>query len=167
MLECGRTQEQVARRLNVSRSTIRRLVRRVRVTGTFADRPRSGRPRVTSVRQDNFIRQHHLHDRFVTAESTSRVVVGNRACPISRYTVRRRLRECGITCRRPYLGLVLTLRHCHQRLIWAHNHRGQRWQNVVFSDESHFNLWNADGRICMNRRCHERYIDNCVVENNP
>ena len=100
MLECGRSQEQVARRFNVLRSTIWRLVRRVRVMGTFADRlPRSGRPRVTSVRQDNFIRQRHLRDRFVTAESKSRVVVGNHGRPISRYTVRRRLRECGITCR--------------------------------------------------------------------
>ena len=140
MLECGRTQEQVARRFNVSRSTFRPLVRRVRVKGTFADRPRSRRPRVTSVRQYNFKRQRHLRDRFVTAESTSRVVVGNRARPISRYTVRRRLRERGITCRRPYPGLVLTLRHRHQRLIWARNNRGQRWQNVVFSDESRFNL---------------------------
>ena len=167
MLECGRTQEQVARRFNVSRSTIPRLVRRVRVTETFADRPRSGRPRVASVRQDNLIRQRHLRDRFVTAESTSRVVVGNRARPISRDTVRRRLMERGITCRRPYLGLVLTLRHRHQRLIWARNHRGQCWQNVVFSGESHFNLWNADWRIRVYRLRYERYVDNCVVENNP
>ena len=102
-LECRRTQEQVAGRFNLSRLTIRRLVRRVRVTGTFADRPRSGRPRVMSVRQDNFIRPSHLCDRFVTAESTSYVVVGNRGRPISRYTVRRGLRERGITCRRRYL----------------------------------------------------------------
>ena len=151
MLECRRTQEQVVRRFNVLRSTIRRLVRRVTVTGTFADRPRSGRPRVTSVRQDNFIRRH-LRDRFVTAESTSCVVVGNRARSIRRYTVRKRLRERGITCRRPYRGLVLTLRHRHQRLIWARNHRGQRWQNVVFSDESRFNLRNTDERIRVYRR---------------
>ena len=135
--------------------------------GTFADRPRSGRPRVTSVRQDNSIRQRHLSDRFVTAESTSRVVVGNRGRPISRYTVRRQLRKRGITCRRPYCGLVLTLSHRHQHLIWACNHRGQRWQNVVFSHESRFNLWNADGRIRVYRQHHERYVDNCVVENNP
>jgi transposase len=63
MLECGRTQEQVARRFNVSRSSIRRFVRRVRVTGTFANQPRLGRPRVTSVRLDNFIRQRHLRNR--------------------------------------------------------------------------------------------------------
>ena len=35
MVECGGTQEQIARRFNVSRSMIRRLVQRVRVTGTF------------------------------------------------------------------------------------------------------------------------------------
>ena len=165
MLECGQTQEQVSRRFNVSRWMIWCLVRRVRVTGTFADWPRSGRPRVTSVRQDNFICRH-LRDRFVTAESTSHVVVGNHGCPISHYMVRRRLRERGITCRRPYHGLVLTSCHRHQRLIWARNHRGQRWQNVVFSDESRFNLWNTDRRIGVYRRRHKRYVDNCVVENN-
>ena len=83
----------------------------------FADRPRSGRPRVTSIRQDNFIRQCHLRDRFVTVESMSHVVVCNCGRPISRYTVRRRLRERGITCCRPYRSLVLTLRYRRQRLI--------------------------------------------------
>jgi len=42
MLECGRTEFQMARRLNVARSTVTRLTRRVKETGTFADRPRSG-----------------------------------------------------------------------------------------------------------------------------
>lgn len=166
MLECGRTQEQVARRFNVSRMTIVRLIQRVRDTGTFKDRPRSGRPRVTSVRQDNYIRQRHLRNRFLTAVSTSRVVVGNRGRPISRHTVRNRLRERGISCRRPYRGLVLNRRHHHERFAWAHNHRNQRWNNVVFSDESRFNLSNADGRIRVYRRRHERYVDNCVLEHN-
>ena len=70
MLECGQMQKQVARCFNVLRLTIRRLVLRVRVTETFADWPRSGRPHVTSARQDNFIRQRHLRDRFVMSKST-------------------------------------------------------------------------------------------------
>ena len=53
MLECGRMHEQVARRFSVSHSTILRLIRRVRATGTTADRPRSGRPCVTLVGQEN------------------------------------------------------------------------------------------------------------------
>ena len=59
MLEGERSQEFVARRFNVARSTITRLVQRVSVTGNLADRLRSGAPRVTSVTQDNFIRQRH------------------------------------------------------------------------------------------------------------
>ena len=164
MLECGRTQDQVARRFNVSRSTIARLVQRVRATGTFADRPRSGAPRVTSVRQDNYIRQRHLRDRFLMAESTSRLVIGNRRVPVSRYTIRRRLFARGIRCRRPLRGQILTARHRQRRLLWAQNHQVQRWQNVVFSDESRFNLSIADGRVRVYRRRHERYANNCVQE---
>ena len=55
MLECGRTQEQVARSFNISRLTILRLIWLVRDTGTFIDRSRSGGPRVTSRGQDNYI----------------------------------------------------------------------------------------------------------------
>jgi len=36
----------------------------------------------------------------------------------------------------------------------------------VYSDESRFNLWNADGRIRVYRRRHERYANNCVLEQN-
>ena len=57
MLECDLSQDHVARRFNVARSTIVRLARRV--TGRAADRLRSGALRVTSVMRDNFI--HHCH----------------------------------------------------------------------------------------------------------
>ena len=164
MLECGRTQDQVARRFNVSRSTIARLVQRVRATGTFADRPRSGAPRVTSVGQENYIRQRHLRDRFLTAESTSRLVIGNRRVPVSRYTIRRRLLAQGIRCRRPLRGQILTARHRQRRLLWAHNHQVQRRQNVVFGDESRFTLSNADRRVRVYRRLHERFANNCVQD---
>ena len=60
MLERGRSQDYVARRFNVSRSTIVRLVRHVNATGSLSDRLRPGAPPVTSVRQDNFIRLRHL-----------------------------------------------------------------------------------------------------------
>ena len=164
MLECGRSQDYVARRFNVSRSTITRLVHRVNVTGSLSDRSRPGAPRVTSVQQDNFIRQRHLRDRYVTAESTALTVNGNRGRTISRNTVRYRLRDRGIRCRRPYRGPVLTPRHRRERQYRAANNRGRQWRNVDVSDESRFKLFNADGRIRIYRRRHERYVDNCVLE---
>jgi len=48
MLRTGVNQPGVAREFGVHRSTIRRLQRKFRETNTEADRPRAGRPRVTT-----------------------------------------------------------------------------------------------------------------------
>ena len=51
-------------------STIYRLLERHRVTGDVSDRRRSGRPRVTSVRQDRVIRLTYLRNRYQSAAAT-------------------------------------------------------------------------------------------------
>ena len=156
MLECGISQHDVARRVGVSISTFARLVQRVNNTGSLSDRPRSGAPRVTSLRQDVFIRQRHLRGRFTTSQSTSYVVVGNRGRTVSRNTVRNRLRERGIFYRRPQRGVILMERRCRDRRKWAQNNVQRHWRTVVFSDGSRFNLSSADGRVRVYRRRHER-----------
>ena len=78
LLMQGQRQQLVANHFGVNVSTIERLVRRLRETGHLADRPRSGRPRVTSRRQD---RQDNPSGTF--AESSSHCY---RNCPqYSRY----------------------------------------------------------------------------------
>ena len=164
MLRAGVSQAAVSRQFNVSKSTISRLAERFRLTGSASDRPRPGQPRVTSVRQDNYIRQRHLRDRHLNAQSTANIVVGNRGVNISSRTVRNRLRERGIYCRRPYVGPILTRRHRILRQQWVNANAGRNWRNVVFSDESRFNLSGHDGRHRVYRRRNERYHDVCVVE---
>ena len=165
LLEAGVSQNQISRQFNVARSTVVRLVRRVRQTGSVSDRPRPGQPRVTSRRQDVFIRQRHLRDRTVTTQSTAPLVIGTRGRPIHRRTVSRRLREFNIRCYRPYRGPILTRRHRLNRVNWARNHqRAFNWRQVVFSDESRFNLHHNDGRMRVYRRRGERFADPAVIE---
>lgn len=165
LLQGGVSQTEVARRFNVHRSTVFRLIRRFNATGSVADRPRPGARRVTTARQDVFIRQRHLRNRFLNAQSTASIVVGTRGRTIHRRTVANRLRERGILCRRPYKGIVLRRQHRLARLQWANNHHGNtNWRRVVFSDESRFNLFHADGRFRVYRRRNERFADNCVLE---
>ena len=123
MLESGLSQGEVDRRFGVHRTTINRLVSRLRTTRTTDDRPRSGRPRVTSPIQDRFIRLRHLRNRFRTAEAVAAGLPFRRH--ISSRTVLRRLAAVGIHPRRPYLGPYLTPRHLRQRLQWARRHL--RW----------------------------------------
>ena len=166
LVEAGVNQRVIAGRFNVHESTITRLIRRYRTTGSVKDRPRTGQPRVTTRRQDAFIRQRHLRDRFTTSVATSRDVVGRHGRRVHPRTVRRRLRERGILCRRPLKGVILTQRHRRNRVRWARRMLANRrnWRDVVFSDESRFNLSHADGRQRVYRRRKERYAENCVIQ---
>ena len=137
----GRSQRDVG----VHGSTISRLVQRLRATGRLTDRPRSGRPRVTTQRQARRIRLVHLRNRLRTATETAREVIGThdrRVCP---RTVRNRLREFDLRPRRPYVGPNLTCRRRRRRMQWLRAHAPNRfrladWRRVMFSDESRFSF---------------------------
>ena len=116
LLMQGQRQQQVANHFGVNVSTIERLVRRLRETGHLADRLRSGRPRVTSRRQDRTIRLVHLQNRLLTATETAL----NRQ--ISPTTVGSQLREIGLRARRPYIGLPLTQARKLRRMAWLTAH---------------------------------------------
>lgn len=168
LLQTNLSSREVARRLHCSHRTIQRLNRRYRQTNSVADLPRSGRPRVTTHRDDRHMERLHLQNRFLTAEHTARTYRGPNG-PISGRTVRRRLQAAGLYARRPYVGPNLTQQHRQRRLLWARQHLRwvrREWNQVVFSDESRFTVTNADGRVRVWRRFHERFRDCCVFQHN-
>lgn len=95
-----------------------------------------------------------------------KLLLGRHVHPIHPRTVRGRLKERGILYHCPVIGQILARRHRVNRLQWARNKFANRrnWRDVVFSDESQFNLSSADGRKCVYRRRHERYAENCVLQ---
>jgi transposase len=72
MVQAGMTHQAVADHLNVSRMTISRLMVGVRQASRTNDRPRNGRPCMTSKHQDRHLRLIHLRNRMITAEDTTR-----------------------------------------------------------------------------------------------
>ncbi|GFY00585.1 transposable element Tcb1 transposase [Trichonephila clavipes] len=62
--------------------------------------------------------------------------------------------------------IPITANHRRLCLQWAHEHRVWQadWHQVVFSDESRFNLWDHDGRIHVRRSAGERCLPECVIE---
>ncbi|KAK7101718.1 hypothetical protein V1264_020055 [Littorina saxatilis] len=164
-LEAGDTLEAVAATFQCHISTIYRLLQRL--TGSTADAERSGRPRVTTPKQDRHIFRSHVAHPFRTAAETTRTVIGTHQAPIlangQPATALQGAEEL------PSSQPVLTVRHRQARLHWAQGHlnwNNVRWQNVLFRDESRFCIDHADGRVRVWRRSGYRYADNCVVENN-
>ena len=169
LLKQGQRQQQVANHFGVNVPTIERLVRRLSETGHLADRPRSGRPRVTSRRQDRTIGLAHLRNRHLAATETALNTVGTHNRQISLKTVGSRLREIGLRACHPYVGLLLTQARRLHRMAWLTAHVPRlflmrQWRQVLFTDESRFTLYHADGRRRVYRRRGERFADACVVE---
>ncbi len=86
---------------------------------------------------------------------------------ISAQTVRNRLREAHLHARRPHRGLDLTAVHRLNRLEWADAHIQWHlalWRSVLFTDESQFSLYKADGRQRVWRHVGEQFADVNVVD---
>uniref|UniRef100_A0AAZ3QWR6 Transposase Tc1-like domain-containing protein n=1 Tax=Oncorhynchus tshawytscha TaxID=74940 RepID=A0AAZ3QWR6_ONCTS len=165
MLQGGMRTADVARDINCNVRTVRCLRRRYRETERTADRPRSGRPRVTTPAQVRYIRTSHLRDRYRMATTTARDTPGNHNPSISAQTVRNKLREVGLRACRPVVSQVLSRHHRQQRHLWTQTHScwtRQDWQKVLFTDELRFYLTRGDGRIRVYRRRNEHYTEACT-----
>jgi transposase len=118
----GFSHRRVADHFRAIHSIIVRLMQRFRQTGNVTDRPRAGKPRKTTPREDRLISRRARQRPF----STAGALRGNLAFGghISTLTVIRRLHHQGMRARRPIKRPQLTLRHRHARFDWSHDQLG-------------------------------------------
>ncbi|GFW32390.1 transposable element Tcb1 transposase [Trichonephila clavipes] len=85
---------------------------------------------------------------------------------MSASSIRQRLLHRGFRARVPLRRIPLTANHRRLRLQWAHEHRAWQadWHQVVFSEESRFNLWHHDGCIRVRHYDAKRCLPECVIK---
>ncbi|KAK7483347.1 hypothetical protein BaRGS_00025407 [Batillaria attramentaria] len=98
MIEMAASHAHVARTPGYSRVSVTNLMQRFRQTGQTSNRPRSGRPRVTTHNKDRCLHIIHLRNRFLTVTSSAISAFVHR---VSRRTISWRLRAHGLSAYRP------------------------------------------------------------------
>ncbi|GFW51593.1 transposable element Tc1 transposase [Trichonephila clavipes] len=146
--EAGLSYRAVATRVQRNSSTIMRVSKQWTDEGRTARKSGSGPRNVTSARDDR--RLVRMTQADPTASSRQLAAQWSTATGVSlcASSIRRRLLQRGLRARIPLYRIPLTQNHRRLRLHWANVHRSWRadWQQVVFSDKSHFNLCHHDGR---------------------
>lgn len=166
LLEDGATQRTVAERFGVARSVIARLWTRFQETGLYSRRPGQGRGRITSDREDRYLRRLARTGRQSTARRLQMTFQEHEGRRLSTQTVRNRLHEGRMRSRQPATGPVLTVQHRVARLEFAREHQNwglANWRGVLFTDESRFTVSTCDRRVRVWRVPGERYLEENVV----
>ncbi|GFY28100.1 transposable element Tcb2 transposase [Trichonephila clavipes] len=167
MLESSRSQTEVSRILNVDQSVISRLWQRFQRTGDAPQQPVSGRPRVTTPRQDRYLVISARRQRSSTAKTLGSALIVATGIRISRQTVYRRLNRASMYARRPAVCIRLTSAHKRARLNWSLKHQHwsvRKWANVMFNDESRFSLSSDSRRVTIWRERGTRFEPRNITE---
>jgi hypothetical protein len=102
--------------------------------------------------------------------SSMNIGLSNGGLRVEPRTVIRSLHHQGMRARRPIKRPQFTLRHCHARFDWSHDHLGwtiRTWRWVHWSDESRFLLRPNDGRARVWRQRNTSFQDNHILSTTP
>jgi transposase len=144
------------------KSTISRILKRFRISGSVLPASRSGRPKNMSDRDRRKLhRDLSSNRRAPLAELCSNVTSS-----VGMLTLRKELHELGvnicIAVKKPFLSDI----HKAKRLAFAKEHLHwtiDDWSKVIWTDESSFEVGKPSCQIRVWRKAHERYNYNCLA----
>ncbi|GFV35042.1 transposable element Tcb1 transposase [Trichonephila clavipes] len=104
-------------------------------------------------------------NRSVTSRTVAQLIESVTHHSVSACTIRRRLKQSGLSTKCLLLGLPLTQNHRRLHRQWWGERRAwaAEWNEVVFTDESRICLQHHDGRIRLWIHRGERMLNTCVM----
>lgn len=157
----GKRQSEICRNLQLGHTTVRAIWIKYLKTGKTEDRNRSGRPCITTEKENRLICRISKNNPFLTARE-----IGQQCeilCKASVDTVRRVLRRSGLIGRIAAKKPFLTKKQIQRRYQWCKAYSGfsaMEWKNVIFTDESKIERHSRRSRYVrrqLNHRFHTRY----------
>ena len=160
----GMTSRAIATSVGCGKSTVNRILKRVRSEGTIANKRSTGRPRKTSERADHFLSLLARRDPLASARELKESAAAA-GVHVSVKTIARRLKEKGLMSRIQRTKPLLTPAAARRRLAFAKKYRlmpPSFWRRVIWSDESKFELISNRRRTRVWRTAREAFARRMV-----
>ncbi len=157
----------ICKQLNLKNpSTPRTIWNSFAANGTVLPKPKPGRPKILSKRDERFLLRKVQKDRFLSIQKLRTEF--NSFSPdktVSHCTIRRLLARHNLIGRAAAKKLMLRGKTRQGRLRWCRQRRqfgADYWKQFVFTDECRFKI-RSDGRVWVRRSQNERYNPRCTL----
>lgn len=160
----GYSKKHIARIMKVPPITVRRTLNRISETRSYGSRPRSGRPKVTSSRDDSMIVRQAKYQPTASANKVRSEVFSTATAGPSARTVRRRLVCAGLKSYKAAKKPKLSAKNIRDRMTFCKRYANwteEMWAGVMFSDEvslAQFGSFSTRVRRPPNKRYNPRYV---------
>lgn len=155
----------IASKTKISINTVAKVIQRWKKSGTVATKPKPGAPRKTTDRIDQRILNNIKRDRGASATKIAADVAQQFSVSVTPQTIRNRLRENGFKAKAARKKPFISKKNMQKRLKWAKEHSTwtlNDWKQVIWSDESKFNLFGSDGIVKVWRKEGEALLPQCL-----
>jgi transposase len=161
------TYRHIASLCHVSTKCVVTTVRNYKLTGGIKDKPRPGRPKKTSPREDRQLVKMVKGSPKSSLRELNASWVDECGSPrASKTTISRRLLEVGLNSYKatkcPFLmekDYKIRLDWCRERKNWSFD----KWSNVIWSDESNFELFNRKNAPLVRRFKEDKLNPNYIT----
>ncbi|XP_054745606.1 transposable element Tcb2 transposase [Anastrepha obliqua] len=157
---------QIAAKVGFSKSSVADFFKEICRNGFNGAKARIWTTKNDVPAEDRMIKRMCIQDRFKSSADIRKEFLDATGVEIDSSTVRRRLINAGFVGRHPAKKPFLNEKMRQKRYRWAKTHENwtvEHWKNVIFSDESKFNLFGSDGIHHVRRRSGERYKTGCIL----
>lgn len=146
---------EVARILEMKTNTVGDIIRRFRNEGRIASIRQTGRPKKLTPREETeIVRKIKINPRLSAPQLTAELFADHGKI-VSAQTVRRTIKKRGFNGRVARRKPLLSERNRKLRKLFAREYSKMDptwWNDVIFLDESKFNLFGSDGRTMVWRK---------------
>ena len=136
----------IAKYLKCSSTTVKKWVKRYKETGDVEEEKKAPRKRVTTIPQDKMIISTVEKNRDKSMPKIHQLLKKKRI-KCSLRTLNNRTQEVGIQSLPPIKKPLLNDSHQQLRLKWAEEYKNFNFNQVIFTDESSFYIFNNVKRV--------------------